>query len=195
MGVVFADDGAQAADLVFRDENIEDMDRLTGVLADALIARNAAVEVDENFVLHLRAQDLRHDRDLDVDVLHVQLVHRRRGDEREQDRIDRRGQVERGGADRIERHVPEQVHMADGRMRALFDEHHADHVHAARRAAHPERDADAAAAENAADETFGQLIAVQNVRAREQGHKNSRRRDGQQRFEHHAMVELFPRNA
>ena len=85
VGVVFADDGAQAADLVFRDENIEDMDRLTGVLADALIARNAAVEVDENFVLHLRAQDLGHDRDLDVDVLHMQLVHRRCGDEREQD--------------------------------------------------------------------------------------------------------------
>ena len=43
--------------------------------------------------------------------------------------------------------------------------------------------------------TGGQLIAVQNVRAREQGHKNSRRRDGQQRFEHHAMVEPFPRDA
>ena len=90
VGVVFADDGAQTADLVFRNEDIENMNRFAGVLADAFVARDAAVQVDEDLVLHFRAQDLRHDRDLDVDVLHVQLVHRRRGDERKQDRIDRR---------------------------------------------------------------------------------------------------------
>lgn len=195
VGVVFADDGAQAADLVFGDEDIEDVHRLAGVFAHALVARDAAVQVNEDLVLHLGAEDLRDDRDLDVDVLHVQLIHRRGGDEREEDRIDRRRQVERSRADGVEHQIPDQIHMADGGMRAALEEHHADDVHAARRAAHPERDADAAAAENAADETFGQLIAVQNVRAREQGHKNSRRRDGQQRFEHHAMVEPFPRDA
>ena len=84
--------------------------------------------------------------------------------------------------------------MADGCMRALFDEHHADHIHTARRAAHPERDANAAAAEYAADEAFGKLVTVQNGCARDEGQKNSRRCDGQQRLEHHAVVEPFPRD-
>ena len=85
--------------------------------------------------------------------------------------------------------------MADGGMRALFQQHHADHVHAARCAAHPERDADAAAAENAADEAFGELIVAQNARARDEGQENSRRRDGQQRLEHDAVVKTPPRDA
>ena len=85
VGVVFADDGAQAADLVFRNEDIENMNRFAGVLADAFIARNAAVQVNKNFMLHFRTQNLGHDCNLDIDVLHMQLVHRRCGDEREQD--------------------------------------------------------------------------------------------------------------
>ncbi len=85
VGVVFGDDGAQAADLVFGDEDIEDVHRLAGVLADAFIARNAAVQVNKNFMLHFRTQNLGHDCNLDIDVLHMQLVHRRCGDEREQD--------------------------------------------------------------------------------------------------------------
>ena len=51
------------------------------------------------------------------------------------------------------------------------------------------------AAEHAADQTLGQLIAAQNARPRDKREKHRRRRDGQQRFEHHAMVELFPRDA
>ncbi len=56
-------------------------------------------------------------------------------------------------------------------MYASLDEHHADHIHAARRAAHPERDANAAAAEHAADEAFGKLVTVQNACARDEGQK------------------------
>ena len=37
VGVVFADDGAQAADLVFRNEDIENMNRFAGVLAEMCI--------------------------------------------------------------------------------------------------------------------------------------------------------------
>ena len=53
VGVVFADDGAQAADLIFGDEDIEDVHRLAGVFAHALVARDAAVQVNEDLVLHL----------------------------------------------------------------------------------------------------------------------------------------------
>ena len=71
----------------------------------------------------------------------------------------------------------------------------ADDVHAARRAAHPERDADTAAAEHAANQTLGQLIAAQNARPRDKREKHRRRRDGQQGLEHHAVIDPPPRDA
>ena len=124
---------------------------IAGIFADTIDTGDAAVQVDEDLVLHLRAQDLGHDGDLDVDVLHVELIHDGRRDEGEENGVDRGGKAEGGGTDGVEREVPAEVHMADAGVRAAFDEHHAKKVHAARRAAHPQKKADAAAAEHAAN--------------------------------------------
>ena len=55
MGVVFGDDGAQAADFVFGGEDVENVDGLAGIFADTIDAGDAAVLVDEDLVLHFRA--------------------------------------------------------------------------------------------------------------------------------------------
>ena len=64
------------------------------------------MQVNENLMLHLRTQDLRHNGDLDVDVLHVELIHDGRRDEGEENGVDRGGKAEGGGTDGVEREVP-----------------------------------------------------------------------------------------
>ena len=89
------------------------MDGLAGIFADTIDAGDAAVQVNEDLVLHLRAQDLGHNGDLDVDVLHVELIHNSCRDEGEENGVDRGREAEGGGTDGVEREVPAEVHMAD----------------------------------------------------------------------------------
>ena len=55
VGVVFHDDCAKPSDFIFGDENVEHVDRVPGIVADAVHAGDAAMQVDENFMLHLGA--------------------------------------------------------------------------------------------------------------------------------------------
>ena len=55
VGVVFHDDCAKPSDFIFGDENVEHVDRVPGIFADAVHAGDAAMQVDENFMLHLGA--------------------------------------------------------------------------------------------------------------------------------------------
>ena len=158
------------------------MHRLTGVLADTVDAGDAAVQVNENFVLHLGTLHLCDNGDLDVDVLHVKLIHRGGGDEREKNGVDGGGQAERDGADEIEHQIPEEVHVADAGVRAAFNEHHAKKIHAAGGTAHPQKKADAAAAEHAANEAARELVAGENVCAWDEGEENGCAGDGKKRL-------------
>ena len=123
----------------------------------------------------------------------MELVHRGGGDKGEEDGIDGGRQAERAGADGIEHQVPAEVDVPDAGVGAAFDQHHAEQVHAARGAAHPEKKPDAAAAEHAANEAARELVAGENVGARNEGEKQRCAGDGQKRFEDHAVVEPPPR--
>ena len=192
MRIVFENDGAQAANLIFGDKNVEDVDRLTGVLADAFVARDAAVQIHQDLVLHFLAHDLCDDGHFHVDVLHVEFVHSRCGNEGEENGVDGCGQAERHGADRIEHQVPQQIDVADARVGAAFDEHHAKKVHAARGAAHPKKKPNPAAAEKAANQASGELVAGENIGARDERKEDRCTGDGQERLQNDPAVKPLP---